>query len=210
MRYLLLTFLLFIANTSYSSTADSKNYLYDAVNLKIHGSLNTLSMIVIGEKNDYTRSYEIRDSLTKKLIQTITHKDAASCKQCYIPLVEDLNFDGYGDIKIYASRSGAASNASYDIWLYNPQLKIFVYHKEISKLIDVRVDARNKTLRTFYRGGHAGLINSSKKYIFKNNKLILINHYQQHWNTRLQDYYFIEKKLVNGKMMKVREGILDN
>ena len=113
---------------------------------------------------------------SRKLLQEIPY-DAA-----YLPLsdsdrviAEDLNFDGYTDLKIMASRGQA--NVYYACWLWNKTKQKFVLHEELSQVASPRFDASTKTIFSFT---HISATDSTKAtYMFQHGKLRLLELVEQ-------------------------------
>ena len=111
----------------------------------------------------YPSSVEIADATTQKRIQTLSGKNRFDDRVCgghdinalfstdLIQLV-DLNHDGYLDFRILCG-AGATGLNVYATYLYKPALKQFRYHKTLSQLYTVTLDADSKSLATYYRQG---------------------------------------------------------
>ncbi|WP_367875647.1 lysozyme inhibitor LprI family protein [Ralstonia pickettii] len=72
--------------------------------------------------------------------------------------VGDFNFDGQEDFGIQTGNEGSYGGPSYDVYLFNAQAQRFVRNSEMTSLIlstlgFFKVDAENKRLRTFAKGG---------------------------------------------------------
>jgi hypothetical protein len=59
--------------------------------------------------------------------------------------VEDVNFDGYADLRIMKYLPGGA-NVPYFFWLYDKETDKFVEAKEFEVVLSPQVDAQNKEL----------------------------------------------------------------
>jgi hypothetical protein len=64
----------------------------------------------------------------------------------------DINFDGYLDLRLL-DNEGATGNNWYATYLYDPRLKKFKYHKQLSSLSGVNVDDDSRQIITYERNG---------------------------------------------------------
>ena len=178
----------------------SNNYLWQSfVNTKSHAifsakindKLSPFKFKIVGQlKNDnrtnpddayFLPSYvEIYDSSKSKAIQKLKAKDKfddsgfgwgrGGCD--YVQMV-DINFDGYLDLRLF-DNAGATGNDWYATYIYKPDLRKFVFSKELSELSDVSVDPKKKQLSSTY---HGGIGSSGTEYFkFVNNKLVSIKY----------------------------------
>lgn len=67
----------------------------------------------------------------------------------------DINFDGYLDLRLL-DNEGATGNNWYATYLYDPRLKKFKYHKQMSSLSGVTVDDDSHQIITYNRFGWCG------------------------------------------------------
>jgi hypothetical protein len=88
---------------------------------------------------------------------------------------EDMNFDGYADLKIMASRGLA--NVYYACWLWDQAKQNFVLHEELSQLSSPRFDAGTKTISSFNRSSATD--STETTYTFRNGKLRPLNIIEQ-------------------------------
>lgn len=68
----------------------------------------------------------------------------------YFAIAEDMNFDGFTDVRVLYSRGNV--NAYYDCWLWRPEDGVFVMHDEASMLANPVFDQDTRTVRVFERG----------------------------------------------------------
>ncbi len=110
--------------------------------------------------------------------------------------LQDCNFDGYPDIRIFAHTGGAGPNSGDNFYLYDPQNKQFEYNQKLSDLIYPQIDSIAHTITTSWRDGcchHGG-----ETYTFKADTLSEISEWNSHWvGGRFSQYY--TSKLVDGK-----------
>lgn len=84
---------------------------------------------------------------------------------------EDLNFDGYADLKIPSSHPDESE--MFTVFLYNPEKKKFVEHQELSTLQSLYRDSVNKRITSLTISGLTGNFFIHNTYRWKNNKLKL-------------------------------------
>ncbi len=109
---------------------------------------------------------------------------------------EDLNFDGYNDLKLLTD-AGATGNESYQIWFYHPASSRYGYNNEVSALSNIYADPTRHELHSSWDLG--GGAETSQTYQWQNEKLVRI---------RYADIYFddhnqiqVQGELINGKMI---------
>ena len=82
--------------------------------------------------------------------------------------VLDCNFDGFPDLMVYIS-SGAVPNSIYNFYLFRPKTGRFVLNAALSKLTQVDIDAKTKTITSAFRNGNGQ--HGQEKYRFVNGRL---------------------------------------
>jgi hypothetical protein len=117
---------------------------------------------------------------------------------------DDVNFDGYQDIYLMTNW-GATGNGSGCIWLYNSVTGKFDYSKEFSDLSRYWLDPASKTIRTFERGGMAGMVYSANQYKVEGNKPVLIWSEHQDWDSDKQRFHCVLQERRNGVMVTTRD-----
>ncbi len=88
----------------------------------------------------------VKDAATGALLQMLDIKEPLQYRDEIdgSPFV-DANFDGHEDIILFAE-SYAGPNTRSDVWLYNPKINRFEYHKALSEMTNVEVRAEEKTI----------------------------------------------------------------
>ena len=109
---------------------------------------------------------------SRKLLQQIPYDtDFLPLNDSDRVIPEDMNFDGYTDLKIMASRGHA--NVYYACWLWDKARQKFVLHEELSQLASPRFDPGTKTIFSF---NHISATDSVEAtYMFQNGKLRPLN-----------------------------------
>jgi len=126
--------------------------------------------------------------------------------------VSDYNFDGYLDFSIYSRNSGTGHNNRYETFIYNPKIKEFSHHPMLSDMVNVTIDSKAKTIKSYSTiGGNADLRYSSQEYKWINGQLTLTHSVEQDYGDLSQTYILrITKTLKNGKLEETREISDDN
>jgi hypothetical protein len=120
--------------------------------------------------------------------------------------VEDMNFDGYGDIFVLTNW-GATGNQSGCVWLYNPKSGHFDFSKEFSELGTFGVDPATKTISTHGNGGMAGTIFRAAKYVVEDDRPIAIIFVAQDYDFTTKKYHCVVQQRRSGTsaMITVRD-----
>ena len=107
----------------------------------------------------YTKTITIVDAKTGGIIQTLVTSefndgDNASTHKYENPevIVEDMNFDGYGDIRIVAFPP-PGPNTPYICWLWDKDTKQFVHDADLSAVLSLEVDKDNEWISSFAKDG---------------------------------------------------------
>lgn len=141
----------------------------------------------------------------KKHLQTITpDENYPSCTlpQDQIFIIEDINFDGYNDIRLLQFLP-AAPNLPYYYWTYNATTQKFQRQKALEEISSPEFDPKKKLIYSFWRGSCCDHGLSTYRYI--NGKPTLIEESE----VKEEDGKVITtlKKLVNGKMKLVKRTV---
>jgi hypothetical protein len=141
----------------------------------------------------------------KKQIQKITPDE--NYPNCGLPadqifIIEDINFDGYNDIRLLQFLP-AAPNLPYYYWTYNPATQKFQRQKALEEITSPDFDSEKKLIYSFWRGSCCDHGSSTYKYIKGKPTLI------EESEIKEEDGKVITtiKKLVNGKMKLVKKTI---
>lgn len=111
--------------------------------------------------------------------------------------IVDVNFDGYRDVIILNSFSGAHSNTWYDCWLWDSEASLFVESKTFAEICNPALDAEKKCIYSAGGSGVAYWGGSIYRYI--DGEFIITNDLYTYQGG------LVETELVNGKMEVVRE-----
>jgi len=112
--------------------------------------------------------------------------------------VEDINFDGYADLMIETGHGIA--NAYADYWIFDSKSGAFI---KLGNYPILTVDAKARSLKSYERGGCAGMDYDSKEYTFLDGKIVLIREEKQSNLEDCQTFYKFVQIRTNGVMKTV-------
>ena len=121
--------------------------------------------------------------------------------------VEDINFDGYLDIKLLAWW-GATGNKGYRYWLFDKETDHFVYDEAFSELCNPIPHPETKTITTSSVGGMAGRIHTFAAFQVMDGKPTVIWEEHQGW---IEDGKYFLKVITernNGELEVVSKEIV--
>ena len=102
-----------------------------------------------------------------KCIQKITTKK--EIESIHFELI-DWNFDGHKDISVLSNCG--SGGCAYWIWNYIPKSDTYEYNKELSEVLGLEMDSKQKQIIFHYRFGYQD--EYWKYYEYKDNKLVYI------------------------------------
>lgn len=111
----------------------------------------------------------------------------------------DVNFDGYKDVIILNTFSGAHSNTWYDCWLWDQELSLFVSSRSFADICNPSIDPEKKCI--YSTGGSGAAYWGGSIYQFIDGEFVMTNDLYTDWGG------LKETALVNGEMTVVREVI---
>jgi len=107
----------------------------------------------------YTKTITIVDAKNDNVIQTLVTNEFndgeyASTNTYENPglIFEDMNFDGYDDIRIVAF-TPPGPNIPYICWLWDNDTRQFVHDADLSAVLSLEVDKENEWISSFARDG---------------------------------------------------------
>lgn len=122
--------------------------------------------------------------------------------------IEDVNFDGYLDLRLMETATAENGYSRSRFWLFNPKMEIFVENTDFKELSSPTIDADKKQIISTWK--ESSTYEGTDYYQFINNKLLLIR--QELKNYLEADVYqltIIERRNSEMEMVKqqlVREG----
>lgn len=112
---------------------------------------------------------------------------------------QDINFDGLLDLMLITQRGGANATAAY--WLFDPKTKTF---QSLGTYPVFTMDTDKKRLKTYVRGGSAGLVYEAREYSFLDQKLTLMREEKEHATPQPNVFRKVIRERVGGVMKVVK------
>ncbi|MBN8701280.1 MAG: hypothetical protein J0L54_16855 [Chitinophagales bacterium] len=140
-----------------------------------------------------------------KQIQTIIpDENYTSCglPQDQIFIIEDINFDGFNDIRLLQFLP-AAPNLPYYYWIYDPATQKYRRQRALEEITSPEFDSKTKLIYSFWRGSCCDHGQSTYRYI--NGKPTLIE--ESEVKEEGEKIITTLKKLVNGRMKLVKRTV---
>jgi hypothetical protein len=111
-----------------------------------------------GEYGSYrTKTITIADAKTGELIQTLITSEfnngsdaETNWGEAFGFVIEDMNFDGYDDIRIIAFNP-AGPNTPYICWLWDKDKRQYVHHEGLSDIPSLEIDKDNEWISASMR-----------------------------------------------------------
>lgn len=113
--------------------------------------------------------------------------------------VEDLNFDGYNDLKVLRSQ-GATGNTTYTVWMFDPKTSQFILNKQLSNLMNPTPNPKTETLTSFSNSSAADW--GHQTYVWKNGQLMLIHEVIQNFEHVSETVSCTINEYINGRKVK--------
>lgn len=144
----------------------------------------------------------LKDSKEIQTIRPDENNPSCGLPQDQIFIIEDINFDGFNDIRLLQFLP-ASPNLPYYYWTYNSKTKMFDRQKALEDITSPEFDPQKKLIYSFWRGSCCG--HGQRTYRYVNGKPTLIEESE----IKEEDDKIITtvKKLVNGKMKLVKKTV---
>lgn len=154
------------ATTSVTSSKEASKPQISSTLLKtfssqIHPSLPEYQFKLYGYRNDQRDGYSVTKILILKpgdqeeIIQELAFPDTYTPdKTNFCFYIEDLNFDGYKDLRIQEFLP-AGPNVPYLYWTYDSTQKKYIPDKELSRISSPIIDHKNKMIISYTRSDGA-------------------------------------------------------
>lgn len=133
----------------------------------------------------------------------VYHNDGLFLDPQYISFLDDINFDGYRDIKLETTTG--AYNYRYLYFVYNPKIGKYDEVSLLPELVNPEFDSISRTIHTNDKGRGINDVFTDDTYKFKNGEYLLVQ-------TEIQDIVDYEdpskgytntvKELINGKIVQ--------
>jgi hypothetical protein len=158
-------------------------------------------------KNDWGDAGEIVSIKIKaknKLLQVIKNPGLINDPK-NILYTEDVNFDGFLDLVVYAQSGGAGPNNTNNYYIFNPKTQKFVFNDALSNLSQPEINLKTKTIFAAWRSGAAN--HGAEKYNWINGKLVLVEYYETNYlddENVLETHTFLKNGKMAGKTKKIK------
>lgn len=119
-------------------------------------------------------------------------------------VIEDMNFDGYKDIRIQRA-TPAGPNIPYLCWLWDNDTKHFFENRHLETILAPRFDHEKKIITSFARESAAHHFDFTYKYIDDIPTLIKIRERKGEIVNGQKIGHFITKELKDGEMQVIEE-----
>jgi tetratricopeptide (TPR) repeat protein len=147
---------------------------------RIHSTLPQYKYILYLDKELYPRYIDVHraDDLRRVQELDVNDRDDILCESYSGGgkgrlTVVDMNFDGYQDIRLHCM--AGQHNVSYLFWLFDKDAGKFVFHSDLSELLNPVPDPKTKSIISDVDEGCAGTCRTINTYKITGNKLVLLN-----------------------------------
>ncbi|MGH4052910.1 MAG: XAC2610-related protein [Clostridium sp.] len=174
---------------------------------KIHPSLPEYIFKVYGQKKDGLFSASKisiynKDDKEDKLQELVFNETSTPDGEQLGIVIEDMNFDGYKDIRIQQLLP-ATGNVPYYYWLWDKEISKFIKNNELEKITSPVFDAKSKSIKSNVKEDATTYYDYEYKYI--NNKITLIKEIQRIGNLEKNVWNITVKELVNNEMKVIKK-----
>jgi hypothetical protein len=173
----------------------------DDYTFRIHPDLPEFSFHVRRDEGHMPEGIEVtRNNELVQLLEIVDDVDTPPPGTDLIA-VEDVNFDGYADLK-FLHWWGATGNRAYFYWLFDKESGKFVFNAKFTDLFNVVPDPEKKLIRTHVGTGAAGNNFTNQWYRVEASDLILVREEKQQWSDEKNCYLKVIQER-SGQEMKV-------
>lgn len=174
---------------------------------RINQSLPEFIFKVYYQKKDTSYSVyriEIYSNVGKKeKIQDILLSDTRTLdEQEFGTIIEDINFDGYKDIRVQCG-TPPGPNIPYYYWLWDENSSRYVPNKELEEIVSPEINYKNETITSFNRGSASDSRERVYKYI--DGKLRLIKETERLADIDKMVLHFTIKELIGNHLKIVKK-----
>jgi len=174
---------------------------------KIHPSLPEYTFKVYGQKKDtiYSASkIEIyKDAKKNEKLQELVFSDTSTPDGTQLGIViEDMNFDGYKDIRIQQFLP-ATGNVPYYYWLWDKEESKYIKNTELEKITSPVIDAKGKSIKSNFKENAATYYDYEYKYI--SSKLTLIRETERIADLEKKVWHVTIKELIENEMKVIKK-----
>ncbi|MBI4117830.1 MAG: hypothetical protein HY453_01995 [Parcubacteria group bacterium] len=118
--------------------------------------------------------------------------------------IEDINFDGFGDIRLLSWVG--SGNRGYQYWIFDEKKKDFVLNTKLNGLSSPFADEKNKVVKTHHNLGMAGSIFIDEVYHWMDEgDFERISEIDQNWDIEKQQFRVVRKEKVDGVLKVISD-----
>ena len=146
----------------------------------------------------YTSAITVAQADTRQLVQQITLSPEAQSwdDETLSFTLEDMNFDGYLDMRIMAFLSASSSDIPYLVWLWNPAAHQFEHSAALSAIPSPEANAVEQVIRGYAREDVTTSVQTTHAWV--EGDLVLIG--------RTTISYDMSNNVVHTAVEELREG----
>lgn len=111
--------------------------------------------------------------------------------------VEDVDFDGYGDLAFLAE--SAQANSWSDYWRFDPGSRRFL---PLGRFPTLERDTAARVLSSYQRGGHGGRLFTASRYGWSGGRLVEVRREAQEWDDAAGRYVHVVSELRDGRLVE--------
>lgn len=178
---LLVAFLIFSSKTSPNTCRNGYYYLGEItsnqpVEMNLSCDLRTLK--ITGDEGMEIQTIvaedvPLVDDIHPDLVSFVDYSDDSDHSLGEVQVSNDYNFDGYNDLEIiYSYGAGDSQITQKSIFLYSPETRSFVYHKELSSIPNVYPDEILQRISTHIGLGYGAY--EEQSYTWHDNSLQIV------------------------------------
>ncbi|MBZ9687442.1 hypothetical protein G9F72_014015 [Clostridium estertheticum] len=167
---------------------------------KIHPSFPEYKFKVYGQKKDalYSASkIEVYNEVEKKVQELAFSATSTPDGNQLGIVIEDMNFDGYKDIRIQQFLP-ATANVPYYYWLWDKETSKFIKNNELEKITSPVFDSESKLIKSNVKGNAGTYYDYEYKYI--DSKPTLIREIERIADLEKNLWHITIKELVEKEM----------
>lgn len=120
------------------------------------------------------------------------------------PIFEDLNFDGFPDLRM--PKSLGTANIYYAYWIYNPANKKFESNTEMILSLP-KVDVVKKEILSFERNSAASYVETT--YAYQDGKFLTIRIENKEYTDEKKYQSVVQERQEDGTMKEVRNELVE-
>jgi len=172
---------------------------------KIHPSLPEYTFKVYGQKKDALYSankIEVYNEFGKKVQELVFSETSTPDGSQLGVVIEDMNFDGYKDIRIQQFLP-ASPNIPYYYWLWDKKSSKFIKNNNLEKITSPVFDAKSKSIKSNVRENAGTYYDYEYKYI--GNELTLTRETERIADPEKKVWHITIKELIEKEMKVIKK-----